>query len=352
MLSNIKISIIIACFNVEKYLEQCMDSVVNQTHKNLEIIAVNDGSTDQSLTILEQYKKSDDRIIIINQKNQGLSGARNSGIDISTGEYLMFIDSDDWINTETISKTISSLIHQKTDIVFFSYTKEYEHKSVKKFILSENKIFDSVEVKKLHKRLFGLSGKELAKPEHADSLVTAWGKLYKTEIIQANKLQFVDCKLIGTEDLLFNIYYFNFIHSATYLHECLYHYRKNNNTSLTSTYKKSFKHQWNYLFDLIQDFIIKNNLDKSFQQAFNNRVAMSIVSLGLNELYVNNSLLDKMKKINAIINEPKYQSAINTLPIEKFKIHWKIFYLLAKHKLTFGLLIMLKMMRLIIEKNN
>ena len=352
MLSSTKISVIIACFNVEKYLEQCMDSIVNQTFKNLEIITVNDGSTDQSLTILQKYKQSDDRIIIINQKNQGLSGARNSGIDIASGKYLMFIDGDDWINSETISATINSLIHKKTDIVLFSYIKEYENKSVKKFILSENKIFDSIEIKKLYKRLFGLSGIELAKPEHADSLVTAWGKLYKTEIIKENKLQFVDCKLIGTEDLLFNIYYFNFIQSAAYLHECLYHYRKNNNSSLTSTYKKSFRQQWNYLFDLIQDFIIKNNLDKSFQQAFNNRVAMSIVSLGLNELYFKNSFIDKIKKINIIINEPKYQIAINNLPIEKFKIHWKIFYLLAKYKLTFGLLIMLKLMRLIIEKNN
>ncbi len=99
---NPLISIIIPVYNVEPYLKDCLDSVINQTYKNLEIILVNDGSTDNSKTICEEYKKKDSRIILINQKNSGLSSARNAGIKQSTGEYISFIDSDDYVEKDYV----------------------------------------------------------------------------------------------------------------------------------------------------------------------------------------------------------------------------------------------------------
>ena len=352
MNTNINISVIIACYNVEKYLVQCLDSIINQTYKNLEIIAVNDGSTDSTLSILKQYQSQDARIIVIDQKNQGLSGARNSGISIATGEYLLFIDSDDWINVETIEISVASLLEKKSDLVFFSYTKEYENKSIEKFILPKSNFYNANEVKLLHQRIFGLSGQELSSPEHADSLVTAWGKLYITAIITENNIRFVDCKHIGTEDMLFNVYYFYYIKSASYLHKCLYHYRKNNNSSLTSVYKTNFKQQWNNLFGLVQDFITEKKLGIAYQQAFNNRVAMSIVSLGLNELYAKNSVFEKINRIDAIISNPDYAKNVKHFQTAYLPIHWKIFFVLIKNKFATGVYLMLRIMRMIIEKNN
>ena len=93
-----KVSIIIPVYNVESYLRRCLDSVVNQTLKDIEIILVNDGSTDGSLAICEEYAKNDDRIKIITRKNGGLSAARNTGLDNATSEYIGFIDSDDWVD--------------------------------------------------------------------------------------------------------------------------------------------------------------------------------------------------------------------------------------------------------------
>lgn len=97
MSKETKFSVILPIFNTEKYLKACLDSIINQTYKNLEIICVDDGSTDGSLKILEEYSSKDSRIKIINQQNQGVSAARNVGIDNATGDYVSFVDPDDWV---------------------------------------------------------------------------------------------------------------------------------------------------------------------------------------------------------------------------------------------------------------
>lgn len=112
-----KISVIVPIYNVEKYLAQCLDSIINQTQKNIEIVCVNDGSTDGSLEILKQYQAKDKRIIIINQKNLGLSAARNAGIQRSNGDFIVFIDSDDYIAEDMIEKMYQAIIYKNSDVV-------------------------------------------------------------------------------------------------------------------------------------------------------------------------------------------------------------------------------------------
>ena len=104
----IKISVVVAIYNVEKYLEKCIQSIIFQTYKNIEIILVNDGSTDNSLNICKKYKSEDSRIIIINQENQGVSVARNNGIDRASGEYILFVDGDDYLRTDIIEKLLNN----------------------------------------------------------------------------------------------------------------------------------------------------------------------------------------------------------------------------------------------------
>ena len=101
---NELVSIVVPIYNVEKYLSKCIDSLISQTYKNLEIILVNDGSTDQSGEIAQQYAKQDSRIRYIVQKNKGLGGARNTGLEYAKGNYILFIDSDDYIRNNMVEK--------------------------------------------------------------------------------------------------------------------------------------------------------------------------------------------------------------------------------------------------------
>ena len=104
-----KVSIIIPVYNIEKYLSRCLESIVSQTYPNLEIICINDGSTDNSPNILEQYKKLDSRIIIINTEHYGPGAARNKGIEIATGKYTMFVDSDDYMSSNTVEALVDCI---------------------------------------------------------------------------------------------------------------------------------------------------------------------------------------------------------------------------------------------------
>ncbi|MBS6685932.1 glycosyltransferase family 2 protein [Thomasclavelia spiroformis] len=115
-----KISIIIPVYNVEKYISKCLDSVINQTYQNLEIIIIDDGSPDKSYKICKNYLQKDSRLKLIRQKNKGLSGARNTGLENSTGKYVFFLDSDDYINSETIEILYKNAIFYNSDIVMCS----------------------------------------------------------------------------------------------------------------------------------------------------------------------------------------------------------------------------------------
>lgn len=123
-----KITLILPIFNGEKYISRCIDSVLNQTYKNFELIIINDGSTDKSLNIIKKYAKKDNRIKIINKKNEGVSIARNIGIENSTGDFITFIDADDYLEIEALETMINLASKYKVEIVRTSYVLETNNK--------------------------------------------------------------------------------------------------------------------------------------------------------------------------------------------------------------------------------
>lgn len=120
-MKKIKISVIIPIYNVEQYLSQCLDSIINQTYTNLEIILINDGSTDNSEKICNQYKLLDPRIIVIHKTNGGLSDARNTGIKIATGDYISFVDADDFIDKNMYTILFQKINTTNADIIWYNH---------------------------------------------------------------------------------------------------------------------------------------------------------------------------------------------------------------------------------------
>ena len=126
------ISIIVPVYNSEKYIDRCLDSILNQTYKDLEIVLVNDGSNDQSLKILENYALRDTRIKVVNQENKGVAAARNTGLDNATGDYILYVDSDDWIENNMVERMVE--LSANADIVFCGNDNAVSPESVKKII--------------------------------------------------------------------------------------------------------------------------------------------------------------------------------------------------------------------------
>lgn len=167
MKSNPLVSVIVPVYNVEKYLRQCLDSILGQTYKNLEVIIVDDGSTDSSADIIKEYKKKDNRIVTISQKNQGLSAARNVGIKKANGDYIMFVDSDDWIAPDIVEY----LRPGRADVSICSHYESSEGKNV-----SFNKSFK-------RKSMNPKMALTAMLKEHG-FMVSAWGKLYKKDLFE------------------------------------------------------------------------------------------------------------------------------------------------------------------------
>ena len=324
------VSIIIPVYNAGQYLQKCIDSLVGQTYQNLEILCVNDGSTDNSLQILQDYARRDSRIHLINKENAGVSQARNDALKKAAGDYVMFVDADDWVDAETCEAVVACAVLEHADIVMWSYCSETNSRSSRKEIYSGKRVFWDSEVKtRLHRRFFGLLGQELAHPELADALCPVWGKLYRKELVQ--KTEFVDLSEIGTyEDGFFNLAVFGKAEKVVYLPEYFYHYRRSTTESVTSRYRAALFSQWQNLFGMMQKYINENDLPVQYQQALSNRIALSIQGLGLNIVSAEKSGIWMIREIKAIISRPEYKEAYYKLDYSHFPLHWKLFYGSAK----------------------
>ena len=272
-----KISIIVPVYNVEKYLSRCLESLLTQSFKDIEIIAINDGSTDSSLQILNNYAVKDDRLKVIDKANGGVSSARNAGIDAASGDYIGFVDPDDWIDSDMYEIMYQTAQTEKADIVMCSYIREFgSHSKEKDFHLPEKVCYYNEEVQtNIMRRLVGPLNEEVGNPELLDAWGTVWSKIYKTELIKENELWFTDLSKIGTnEDTLFNIQAFYYANSFVFLNQPFYHYWRANDTSVTSGYKPNLMNQWFNLYNIIESFLNEKGLDEDYYTALNNRICL------------------------------------------------------------------------------
>lgn len=346
MMRQPQVSIIVPVYNVENYIERCLNSLVNQTFKDIEVITINDGSTDKSLELINKYAKEDIRVSVIDLGDEGVSYCRNLGIEKANGKYIMFVDSDDWIDSNMIEAMYKKAEENKLDLVMCSYIREFkDHSKEKRFNLPEEIIYKEDKVKnELLRKLVGPVKEELSNPEMLDALGTVWGKLYRTDILKENKIKFVDLKEIGSaEDTLFNIFTFNYLKKVMFLNKPMYHYWRDNPKSVTSQYNPKLKEQRKVFFKYISDFIKENNFEQVFEEALNNRICTSVLGLGLIECSKNNKVsgINKIKNIKKIINEEYIRNAYKNLELKYFSIHWRIFYFFIKNKMSFCSYLML-----------
>lgn len=258
----ILVSVIIPVFNADEFLVQCIESIINQTLKEIEIICINDGSTDKSLEILNKYAKNDNRIIIINQDNKGAAFSRNVGIDIATGKYLSFLDADDFFDLDMLNKVYLKAEKTKCDICVFrsSSYNNITNKitpltySIRDFLLPNCEVYSPNDIKKdFFKAYVGW----------------AWDKLFNAEFVKHNNLYFQELRT--TNDLFFVYSALLIASKITTVNDSLAFHRENNNVSLSHTRNKSSDCFYYALIEL-KNFMIKNNLYLRYEIDFINYV--------------------------------------------------------------------------------
>ena len=226
-----KVSVIVPVYNVEKYLRKCLDSVVNQTLEDIEIICIDDGSTDGSGAILDEYAQKDKRIKVIHQENQGLGAARNVGIDLAKGEYIGFVDSDDFIELSCLEKVYSKIEETSSDLCLFGI---YRYNSILK-IPEEGDSFNLSH--------YGENVSQICRYTNIKKALftrfSACAKLYQTDFVKKNKLYFP----VGIyfEDVFPHIRNMVLAQKICFFDENLYYYRANRTESIMNDPKKEKK---------------------------------------------------------------------------------------------------------------
>lgn len=209
--NNILVSVVLPVYNVEKYLPKCLDTVINQSYKNLEILLVDDGATDSSGNICEQYAKKDNRIKVLHKKNGGLSDARNYALDYIHGEYIAFIDSDDYVNERYIEVLLRNAINYDADISICDYKTVKEEVTKPLNCIEENKTSVYTQEEAMLQILHG---------SYIMQFSVAWGKIYKRIIF--NELRYPFGRKF--EDVAVAHLCFNLTDKTVYSNSQLYYY--------------------------------------------------------------------------------------------------------------------------------
>lgn len=304
-----KVSIVVAVYNAEKTLKKCVESLLNQTYNNIEIILVNDCSKDNSLDICTEYSKTNDNVkVISNEKNSGVSATRNNGINNSTGEYICFVDSDDYVESNYIE--VLYYYYQKCNTVpicGFVYHDEYNHAKPVKYSWSGNEELVSLgEAFRLKSELY---------------LTALWNKLFDRRLIVEKNIRF-DTNISVGEDLRFSIEYFdkNNISEVYVLKKPLYHYMKLSGNSLISGFVDDFDRERESLL-LIKNLAnkYKGNVDKEYEKAIE-QVKISMIYLIMREKKLSKKCkIEKIKRIDFTFNYKKYL-------LEKVHVYKEKFY--------------------------
>lgn len=326
MNNNPIISIIIPVYNTGENLRTCIDSILNQTYKEFEILIINDGSTDNTKDICEEYNKQYSAITVLNQNNLGVSAARNKGIYNSKGTYLMFVDSDDWIEERSLEVIIKSLEEYNSDILMFGRINDYfkDGNLIKSSIIGINNTVHSKidEINKIWIYLF-----------NSCDFPSSCNKVFRAEIIKTNLIEY-NVNSIVYEDFDFNLRVLNKCSNITIISENLYHYNLQSDVNpLSKRDKLNLVYDISEVVNSLNNFLNKINLsEKHMMEMYSyifNLYLYCLKKIAIDKKVFN--LNDKMDVLKSIKLDNNFKNIMNSYGNEiRF---YKIIYHLIKYNL-------------------
>jgi len=311
------ISVIIPVYNCEKYIEECLNSIINQTYKNLEIIVVNDGSSDKSLDIINNFKDNDSRVNVISTENKGVSHARNVGLNKATGKYISFVDSDDWLDENFCTKMHEKLIETDADLICCGYNKVTGEKIEK--INSDGTTLE------FDKKAFLI---KLLNVQTSLGLVHM--KLIKAELVK--KVSFNE-NLKVAEDALYNMGLCEHINKAAVLNEPLYNYRINTD-SVVRKYDENYSLKYEKAMNEVSSYIKNNYYEENVITNLNNFIVYHLMLVLVNFVYnPENKTEPRIKLLKEICISKTYKEAIKYSNYNELSLTRKITLFTIKYKL-------------------
>lgn len=327
---NTLVTVIVPIYNVEDYLEECINSILAQTYNNLEIILVDDGSTDNSPKICDRYKLKDNRIKVVHKKNEGLGYARNSGMKVATGEFVTFVDSDDYCENKMIENLVAPIIELGADTVIGGFKRVNNEKKIIYIEKYKKKMYDQDVYTNFFSKMLG------SMPNSHDSIrMSVWNSLYSLSIIKGNSIKFPSERKLISEDLVFDEQYYSYSKKVYLTDSTDYCYRLNE-SSLTQTYKKNRIDTTCALYEYMENIVANKNVTNGIlrlQKQFLINLRMCI-SQENKKISKHNFGIQK-KNIKHICNNKTVRYVVKEYPYEKLGFKQKIFFKLVKSKRVF-----------------
>lgn len=347
---NPKISIIVPVFNTELYLERCINSIISQNIIEIQIILIDDGSTDNSKMICEKFASIDDRVNYFRIENSGPSFARNFGVDKATGKYIMFVDSDDWLENGACSSLFQAAEDNNADFVIGSHVNESSSGSTVRHIFSEKTVFRDENYKnEVLLPTLGLVGARIKNIDKIDRLTPIWARLYKLSIIKDKDVRFLDLKKVPSECLQFNFDFCVHACSAVYIDDVVYHYRRNTGMSVTKPYRPDLLSKWQWWSDYFRAKYHTLLDDEMFANAFRVRICSSIIPLGGNAVKLKKTRLIK-QECKTFLNDANVSQALKETNFKWCLFYWRLFFYSAKKRQLNNFIILTKAMRMLLNR--
>ena len=307
------VSIIVPVYKVEKYIGECIESLQKQTLKDIEILLIDDGSPDNSGAICDEYGKKDARITVIHQNNAGVSAARNAGLSKAKGDWIVFVDGDDYAAEKMCEDAVNAAIQHSADIVMFSYYTLNNDTAVLSKLIKEDEGDISDKKEYIQKKtITQYYDREIASVKGV-SAGTCWGKIIRSSVLRDSHVLFVP-GLIRAQDTVFWLNAFEYASSIYYLDKPLYYYRvTDTNITSGSRFIPDSVERFGKLIEEYISFITTHHKDDSFLRAFHIRTLQILYwHLVHNIFHTDNSdsLREKLELLRKICEYEPYKSAL------------------------------------------
>ena len=326
-MENAIVTVVIPVYNVECYLDRCMQSIVNQSYKNLEIILVDDGSKDSCPLLCDEWANKDSRVKVIHKKNAGLGMARNTGIENATGEYICFFDSDDYIALDTIEILHDSMMTNDADIVLFGGCNVDSNGKVINSIIPnlETLVYEGKEVTSFI--LPNLITHNPITGEQTNLWMSACLAMYSMKLINSTNWRFVSERNIISEDVFSLLCLYNSVNKVTIIKKALYYYCENEK-SLTHTYRKD-------RYERIRHFYVQS-INKAKELGYSNDVIIrldypyiSFTIAALKQIVFSSEKYSvKKDEIKKILNDECLQNVLKNIRLHKTSTRRRLLFLI------------------------
>lgn len=315
-----KVSIIIGCYNVSKWLkEKKLSCILNQTYKNIEVLLVNDGSKDDTLSICNSLQALDNRIVVISKENGGLGSARNTGLDHASGKYIWFYDVDDEAELNLIEKNVTWMEEYQTDMNIFSYW----------CITPDQNLTQEVHFKERH-----ITSNHQLKSIYVDELLLvpngngfAWNKFYRRSFIEENHFRFGNQRI--QQDELFNAQFYPIIDNLFISNELLYHYFIYNTGNNRSRFIENRIDIFISIYHGLRNFVEKWDLqDKKVENYINNRLYAGVENSILYNSFHPDAPYNSMERkavILDILNRPEVKEMMERINTDHFSLERRLY---------------------------